>query len=100
MLQLDQEELWKNVPSVYKEFKKGNSQPKKEGRSLTDRDIQSACQTACPTGAITFGDQNNKKGDLYKKFKDPMNFIVLEEVNVAPSVQYTIKVNNRDSEIS
>jgi molybdopterin-containing oxidoreductase family iron-sulfur binding subunit len=81
-------------------IQEGKLTAKKEGRALTDRDVRSACQTACPTGAITFGDINKKGGELDKKFQDPMNFIVLEEVNVAPSVRYTIKVNNRDSEIS
>ena len=32
---------------------------KKESRKLSDGDIKVACQTACPTDAITFGDMND-----------------------------------------
>lgn len=74
----------------------GKLTAKMEGRRLEDRDVSSACMTACPTGAITFGDLNNKKGDLVKKNNSPLSYLVLEEVNVRPSVTYTMKVNNRD----
>lgn len=74
----------------------GKLTAKIEGRRLQDRDVSSACMTACPTGAITFGDLNNKKGDLVKKNNSPLSYLVLEEVNVRPSVTYTMKVNNRD----
>jgi Fe-S-cluster-containing dehydrogenase component len=57
---------------------------KKEQRSLKDNDVKTACQTACPTGAITFGDMNNE-GKLAKKLENPLNYIVLEEINVKSS---------------
>lgn len=75
----------------------GKLTAKIEGRRLQDRDVSSACMTACPTGAITFGDLNNKKGELVKKNNSPLSYLVLEEVNVRPSVTYTMKVNNRDN---
>jgi len=80
-------------------LQEGKLAAKTEGRRLIDTDVRTACQTACPTGAITFGDLNNKKGDLVKKLESPLNFIALEEVNVKSSVNYTIKVNNRDTSL-
>ena len=80
-------------------IQEGKLTAKKEKRALRDADVKSACMTACPTGAITFGDQNNKKGELYKVNQSPLNYIVLEEINVRPSVQYTMKVNNRDESL-
>ena len=77
-------------------IQEGKLTAKVEGRSLTDRDVKTACQTSCPTGAITFGDQNNPKGILAEKLESPLNYIVLEEINVRSSVNYSIKVNNRD----
>ena len=77
----------------------GKLTAKVEQRQLQDHDVKTACQTACPTGAITFGDRNNKEGELYKKFESPLNMIVLEEINVRSSVQYTMKVNNRDESL-
>ena len=66
---------------------------------LRDSDVKTACQTACPTGAITFGDMNNKNGNLSHKLENPLNFIVLEEVNVRSSVQYSMRVNNRNEKL-
>jgi len=81
-------------------LQEGKLTAKVEGRKLRDADVRSACQTACPTGAITFGDRNNKNGDLGKKLKSPLNYIALEEINVQSSVTYTMKVNNRDESIN
>ena len=75
-------------------IQEGKLNAKKEDRRLLDRDVRTACQTACPTGAITFGDKNNPEGELTGKFKSPLNYIVLEETNVRSSVNYTVKVNN------
>ncbi len=77
----------------------GKLEAKIEGRRLSDSDVTTACESACPTGAITFGDFNNKGGDLDTKLKSPLNYIALEEVNVKSSVTYTMKVHNRDSKL-
>ncbi len=81
-------------------IQEGKLTAKIEGRRLNDKDVRTACQTACPTDAITFGDRNNKKGDLSKKLKSPLNYIALEEVNVQSSVTYKMKVNNKDESIN
>ena len=77
-------------------IQQGKLTAKSEKRALIDSDVTTACQSSCPTGAITFGDRNNKKGELAQAFESPLNMIVLEEINVRSSVQYTMKVNNRD----
>ncbi|MBK7870393.1 MAG: TAT-variant-translocated molybdopterin oxidoreductase [Saprospiraceae bacterium] len=80
-------------------IQEGKLTAKREGRGLVDADVRTACQTACPTGAITFGDRNNKQGDVAKKMDNPLNYLVLEEINVQSSVFYAAKVNNRSEEI-
>jgi MoCo/4Fe-4S cofactor protein with predicted Tat translocation signal len=80
-------------------LQEGKLTAKSEGRALRD-EVKSACQTACPTGAITFGDTNNEENAVAKAFNDPLNYIVLEEVNTRPSVQYTARIVNRDEELS
>ena len=78
-------------------IQEGKLTAKREGRRLEDNDVKTACQTACPTGAIVFGDGNNKKGAVAKKIADnPLNYLVLEEINVMSAVTYTAKLNNRD----
>lgn len=77
----------------------GKLNAKKENRTLTDNDVKTACQTACPTNAITFGDMNNKEGNLSKKLDNELNYIVLEEINVRSVVNYTMKVINRNENL-
>lgn len=81
-------------------IQEGKLNAKREQRPLTDLDVKSACQTACPTSAITFGDRNNPDGILSGKLKNPLNYLVLEEINVSPSVNYTMKINNRDETLN
>ncbi|OJJ16452.1 molybdopterin oxidoreductase [marine bacterium AO1-C] len=47
----------------------GKLQAKKEGRPVKDGDIQVACAQACPTQAITFGDMNDGKSNIFEMLK-------------------------------
>lgn len=80
-------------------IQEGKLTAKREGRQLRDADVKSACQTACPTGAIVFGDKNNKDSEVAKRTANPLNYLVLEEVNTRPSVIYSAKVVNRSEEL-
>jgi molybdopterin-containing oxidoreductase family iron-sulfur binding subunit len=80
-------------------IQEGKLRAKSEGRGLQDSDVKTACQTACPTNAITFGDMNNEKGELNKKLRSELNYIVLEETNVRSSVNYSAKIINKDKSL-
>ncbi len=80
-------------------IQEGKLNAKKESRILRPNEVKTACQTACPTGAITFGDMNNPDSDLSKKLKNPLNYIVLEEIGVRSVVNYTMRVTNKDESI-
>jgi molybdopterin-containing oxidoreductase family iron-sulfur binding subunit len=73
---------------------------KRETRMLRDGDVKSACQTSCPTGAITFGDINIKDSAINKALENPLNYQVLEEINVRPSVTYSAVVTNSSDKLS
>jgi Fe-S-cluster-containing dehydrogenase component len=77
-------------------IQEGKLGAKKEGRQLRDGDIKTACQTACPTEAITFGDKNNPESIVSKKIESPLNYIVLEEVNTQSNITYSARITNRD----
>ena len=81
-------------------IQEGKLTAKKEGRALREGDVKPACQTACVTGAITFGDFNNEDGALAKALDSELNYLVLEETNVQSSVHYSAKIVNRDEAIS
>jgi MoCo/4Fe-4S cofactor protein with predicted Tat translocation signal len=72
----------------------GKLTAKVESRKLEDGDVKTACQTACPTGAIVFGDRNDPNSELMAQWETPLNYHALEEVNVRPTVSYLMKVTN------
>jgi molybdopterin-containing oxidoreductase family iron-sulfur binding subunit len=80
-------------------IQEGKLTAKRESRGIRDGEIKTACQTACPTAAITFGDQNNPETSVSKKKQSPLNYIVLEEVNVQPNVMYTARINNKNEKL-
>ena len=48
-----------------------------------------------PKKAISFGNLNNEKSSVSKKFEDERNYHLLEEIHVLPSVGYLLKVRNK-----
>ena len=76
----------------------GKLKAKKEGRVLEDTDVKSACQQACPTDAIVFGNANNPESEISKvrKSNSQRYFAALEQIHVLPSVTYLAKVRNAE----
>ena len=73
---------------------------KKESRPLEDTDIKVACQQACPTNAIIFGNANDKNSGITVMRQDNPNrlFLSLEQLHVLPNVTYLAKVRNLEEE--
>ncbi len=67
---------------------------KNERRLLKDGEIQTACMQACPSGALVFGDLNDKNSRVSRLIKDPRNYHLLEELHTLPSVGYLTKIRN------
>jgi molybdopterin-containing oxidoreductase family iron-sulfur binding subunit len=68
---------------------------KDNGRArVLDGEAVTACQEACPAGAIIFGDINDPSSRVSKARANEREFTVLEELNVRPSVTYLAKVRN------
>jgi molybdopterin-containing oxidoreductase family iron-sulfur binding subunit len=66
----------------------------REKREIKGSDVKTACQEACPTSAITFGDVNDKGSDVSKYRNHELGYHVLEELNVRPNVTYIAKLRN------
>jgi len=81
-------------------IQEGKLTAKKESRQLKDGEIITACASACPTNAITFGDQNDPASTIAKLKKNERNYGVLEEIHVLPNVTYLTKVRNIDEVIN
>ncbi|MBM4174992.1 MAG: 4Fe-4S dicluster domain-containing protein [Ignavibacteria bacterium] len=69
-----------------------------EGRELKGIDVMTACQVACPSLAIEFGDVNDPNSIVSMLRKHELGYHVLEEINVRPNVTYIAKLRNTHSE--
>ncbi|MBT7553818.1 MAG: 4Fe-4S dicluster domain-containing protein, partial [Flavobacteriaceae bacterium] len=67
---------------------------KLEGRVIEDGEFQTACSLACDSGAIVFGDVNDKESEVLKLKKDDRMYHLLESVGTEPNVMYQVKVRN------
>jgi molybdopterin-containing oxidoreductase family iron-sulfur binding subunit len=62
----------------------------------TEESLQNAtaCGSACPSGAITFGNLKNTDGAVYKAFQDERAYAMLGELNTKPGVRYLARINH------
>ena len=67
---------------------------KNEGRVIFDGEFQTACSSACTTGAMVFGDVNDKESQVAKLAEDERMYHLLEHVGTKPNVFYHVKVRN------
>ena len=70
------------------------TEARKEGRMVQDGDIKPACQTACPTQAITFGNVNDKNSRVSKMQALPRSYAMLAELNIKPRTEYLARITN------
>lgn len=66
---------------------------------IVDGSIKTACQQACPTNAIMFGDVNDEASAINTWRNDDKNYFLLEEVGIKPTVSYLLKVRNQEEAI-
>jgi molybdopterin-containing oxidoreductase family iron-sulfur binding subunit len=64
----------------------------KQGRKLRDGDVLTACQAACPTSAIAFGNLNDPDSAVSRAKRDPRNYALLAELNTNPRTTYLAKL--------
>ncbi len=72
---------------------------KNNKRAIKDGEIKTACQQTCPTGAIVFGDLNDKASKVAKLQSGPRAYSLLEELNNRPRTQYLARVRNPHPEL-
>jgi molybdopterin-containing oxidoreductase family iron-sulfur binding subunit len=71
----------------------------KEDRKIQDGEIITACQAACPTQAITFGDINDPQSAVTKLKKSHLNYGALTDLNTRPRTTYLARLKNPNPEI-
>ncbi len=67
---------------------------KREGRAIKDGEFYTACSSACETGAMVFGDVNDKDSEILRLKNDDRMYHLLENVGTKPNVFYHMIVKN------
>jgi len=72
----------------------GRIKAKLEDRTIKDGEVKTACQQACPTDAIVFGNINDPDSRVNKVKAQNRNYAMLAELNVKPRLTYLAKIRN------
>jgi len=78
-------------------IQEGKLDAKKAGAKVVDGAIQTACSSACPTNAITFGDLNDTSSKVRAGMESDRSYRVIEEKGQEPNIYYQTKVRNLTS---
>jgi len=69
--------------------------PLREQPLVLDGEVKTACQTACATGAIVFGNLNDKNSEVRKLHaKNKRTFALLAELNSRPRTRHMARIRN------
>ena len=74
---------------------------KNEGRQVKTGEFNDACacSAACSTGAMKFGDINDKQSEVSALKEKDRVYLLLEYVGTNPNVFYHLKVRNTDESL-
>jgi Fe-S-cluster-containing dehydrogenase component len=78
---------------------RARTEAEKSGRPLRDGEVITACQAACPTGAIVFGNLNDAGSEVNRAKASPRDFSLLADLNTRPRTTYAARVVNADPEL-
>jgi len=70
----------------------------REKRQLKGSDVTTACQDACPSNAIVFGDIKDPESELNRFRNHDLGYYVLDGMNFRPNVTYITKLRNTHKE--
>lgn len=65
-------------------------------REVRDGEVLTACQAACPTDAIVFGNLNDKNSRVAKLHNDHRTYNVLNSLNTQPRTKYLASIRNQN----
>ena len=71
-------------------------QAQKENRPVRDGEVVTACQAACPTNAIAFGNLNDPTSQVARQRASSRNYTLLAELNTRPRTTYLATVPNEN----
>ena len=69
-------------------------QAEKEDRPIRDGEVVTACQAACPTGSIIFGNLNDPRSQVAAQRALSRNYTLLADLNTRPRTTYLATAHN------
>ncbi len=69
-------------------------------RPLADGDVRTACEQACPSRAITFGDVADRRSRVAALRASERRFAVLNELGTMPRTRYLARITNPNPELA
>ncbi len=71
----------------------------REDRPIRDGEVMTACQQACPTQAIVFGDRNDRDSAVARRKASPLDYPILDDLNTRPRTTYEMVIRNRNPDL-
>jgi molybdopterin-containing oxidoreductase family iron-sulfur binding subunit len=72
----------------------------KENRTIRDGEVVTACQAACPTQAIRFGDLNDPTAQVHAWRKEPHSYALLGHLGTRPRTTYLARLTNPNQDLA
>ncbi|HYV67348.1 MAG TPA: Fe-S-cluster-containing hydrogenase [Myxococcales bacterium] len=71
-----------------------------QGRAISEKEMQTACQQACPAHAIVFGNLHDRAQEVTRKHADERHYFVLGDLGTRPRTAYLARVRNPNPELT
>jgi molybdopterin-containing oxidoreductase family iron-sulfur binding subunit len=70
------------------------------GRALAPGEVRTACQQACPTGAIQFGSLAHADTPMVRWRQEARSYAVLHDEGTRPRTMYLARIDNPNPELA
>jgi len=77
----------------------GQIQAGREDRAVRDGEVVTACQSACPAGAIVFGNLADRASKVAQLQEEPYRYSLLADLNTRPRTTYLAAFRNPNPEL-
>ncbi|ADE15680.1 molybdopterin oxidoreductase, iron-sulfur binding subunit [Nitrosococcus halophilus Nc 4] len=78
---------------------RARAQAEIEGRRIQEGEVLTACQAACPTEAIQFGNLNDPESRVSQAKASPLHYALLGDLNTHPRTTYLAKLTNPNPDL-
>jgi molybdopterin-containing oxidoreductase family iron-sulfur binding subunit len=81
-------------------IERGRISARVEGRDIKDGDIKTACQSVCPTQAISFGTLSDPHSRVSELRRDPRAYQLLKDLGTRPRTSHLVRLKNENPELA